>query len=110
MEAPPTPGRPVFRFSDGNLSRKSIPSKWDDAEKWLTSSSCRESPAHVTKVPDSAIIARSNGGLLLQQDDAFAEKLWRADEKKATNFHRQLVSLSSDSAFNGLSSKVQLEG
>ncbi|KAL8230241.1 hypothetical protein R6Q57_000019 [Mikania cordata] len=32
IEAPPTPGRPLFSFS---ASRKNFPSKWDDAEKWL---------------------------------------------------------------------------
>uniref|UniRef100_A0A803M9P1 Remorin C-terminal domain-containing protein n=1 Tax=Chenopodium quinoa TaxID=63459 RepID=A0A803M9P1_CHEQI len=32
MEAPSTPGRPIFSFS---VARKSVPSKWDDAEKWL---------------------------------------------------------------------------
>ncbi|GAB2222180.1 hypothetical protein Drorol1_Dr00013383 [Drosera rotundifolia] len=44
--APATPGRPVFSFS---VSRKSnFPSKWDDAEKWLisTTGSCHDSPAH----------------------------------------------------------------
>ncbi|XP_027125484.1 uncharacterized protein [Coffea arabica] len=46
-DAPPTPGRPIFSFSVGNLSRKSFPSKWEDAEKWLISgSSCHDSPAH----------------------------------------------------------------
>ena len=50
--APPTPGRPVFGFSSGspaNFPRKSFPSKWDDAEKWLisSSSSCHDSPAHI---------------------------------------------------------------
>ncbi|VFR00125.1 unnamed protein product [Cuscuta campestris] len=34
-DGPSTPGRPVFSFSVGNFSRKSIPSKWDDAEKWV---------------------------------------------------------------------------
>ncbi|KAM5579673.1 hypothetical protein ABKV19_009454 [Rosa sericea] len=54
LEAPPTPGRPVFSFSVGNLSRKSFPSKWDDAEKWLISSSCHDSPAHhTTKVSNA---------------------------------------------------------
>ncbi|KAJ8447535.1 hypothetical protein Cgig2_031148 [Carnegiea gigantea] len=43
-EAPSTPGRPVFSFS---ASRRSLPSKWDDAEKWLMGGgSCHESPAH----------------------------------------------------------------
>ncbi|GKB38944.1 hypothetical protein Tco_0883886 [Tanacetum coccineum] len=42
VEAPPTPGRPIFSFSVG--SRKNIPSKWDDAQKWLISSP--DSPAH----------------------------------------------------------------
>lgn len=54
LEAPPTPGRPVFSFSVGNLSRKSFPSKWDDAEKWLINSSCHDSPAHnSTKVSNA---------------------------------------------------------
>ncbi|XP_008797357.1 uncharacterized protein LOC103712577 [Phoenix dactylifera] len=40
FEAPSTPGRPVFGFSGG---RKGIPSKWDEAEKWLiSSSSCHQ--------------------------------------------------------------------
>ncbi|PWA84832.1 Remorin, C-terminal [Artemisia annua] len=42
VEAPPTPGRPIFSFSVG--SRKNIPSKWDDAQKWLISGP--DSPAH----------------------------------------------------------------
>ncbi|KAM0936205.1 putative remorin [Dioscorea sansibarensis] len=50
VEAPSTPGRPLFRFSPGNPPRKSIPSKWDDAEKWLVSTSCHESPAHVERM------------------------------------------------------------
>ncbi|KAI3684119.1 hypothetical protein L6452_33338 [Arctium lappa] len=40
VEAPSTPGRPVFSFSVGNnVSRKNllVPSKWNDAEKWLIS-------------------------------------------------------------------------
>ncbi|XP_019196288.1 PREDICTED: uncharacterized protein LOC109190269 [Ipomoea nil] len=47
MEGPSTPGRPIFSFSVGNFSRKSVPSKWDDAEKWVVNgSSCHDSPAH----------------------------------------------------------------
>lgn len=45
LDSPSTPGRPVFTFSSG-LPRKSFPSKWDDAEKWLMSTSCHDSPAH----------------------------------------------------------------
>lgn len=39
VEAPPTPGRPVFSFSVGNnVTRKNpVSSKWNDAEKWLIS-------------------------------------------------------------------------
>ncbi|CAJ1976066.1 unnamed protein product [Sphenostylis stenocarpa] len=48
LEAPSTPGRPFFSFNSiGNLSRKSFPSKWDDAEKWLISS--HHSPPHTIK-------------------------------------------------------------
>ncbi|CAH9137474.1 unnamed protein product [Cuscuta epithymum] len=44
--APSTPGRPIFSFSVGNFSRKSVPSKWDDAEKWVVNgSSCHDSPS-----------------------------------------------------------------
>ncbi|MED6136517.1 hypothetical protein PIB30_056701 [Stylosanthes scabra] len=52
LEALATPGRLVFSFTTigRNLSRKIIPSNWDDAEKWVMSSSCRESPAHVNAV------------------------------------------------------------
>ncbi|XP_076889387.1 uncharacterized protein LOC143540127 [Bidens hawaiensis] len=45
VEAPATPGRPVFSFSVGAGSRKNFPSKWDDAQKWLISGP----PAHVSK-------------------------------------------------------------
>ncbi|KAI3521310.1 hypothetical protein L1887_10773 [Cichorium endivia] len=63
MEAPSTPGRPVFSFSVG--SRKNVPSKWDDAEKWLISGS--DSPAHhhlhgFVKSPDFVSKNGSNGG------------------------------------------------
>ncbi|CAH8382185.1 unnamed protein product [Eruca vesicaria subsp. sativa] len=49
MESPCTPGRGVFSFSS-NVSgrRRNFPSKWDDAEKWVTSG--HESPAHTLKV------------------------------------------------------------
>ncbi|XP_076926362.1 uncharacterized protein LOC143589498 [Bidens hawaiensis] len=43
VEAPATLGRPVFSFSVGVGSRKSFPSKWDDAQKWLISGP----PAHL---------------------------------------------------------------
>ncbi|KAE9605796.1 hypothetical protein Lal_00024686 [Lupinus albus] len=54
LEAPSTPGRPVFNFTSNvglrrNLSRKNFPSKWDDAEKWVmnttTTTSCQDSPS-----------------------------------------------------------------
>lgn len=49
MESPCTPGRGVFSFSS-NVSgrRRNFPSKWVDAEKWVTSG--HESPAHSLKV------------------------------------------------------------
>ncbi|KAK2652932.1 hypothetical protein Ddye_012788 [Dipteronia dyeriana] len=50
-EAPSTPGRPVFSFSVGHFSRKNVPSKWDDAEKWLNTTSLHDSPAHPIKPP-----------------------------------------------------------
>ncbi|CAF2080921.1 unnamed protein product [Brassica napus] len=49
MESPCTPGRGVFSFSSSlsGRRRRNFPSKWDDAEKWVTSS--HESPAHSLK-------------------------------------------------------------
>lgn len=49
MESPCTPGRGVFSFSS-NVSgrRRNFPSKWIDAEKWVTSSG-HDSPAHSLK-------------------------------------------------------------
>ncbi|KAH0451987.1 hypothetical protein IEQ34_019286 [Dendrobium chrysotoxum] len=60
LETPSTPGRPVFSFSTGNLYRKSFPSKWDNAEKWLMSSSCHESPAHGIKPWESSNSSKPN--------------------------------------------------
>ncbi|XP_010479966.1 PREDICTED: uncharacterized protein LOC104758737 isoform X2 [Camelina sativa] len=50
MESPCTPGRGVFSFSS-NVSgrRRNFPSKWIDAEKWVTTTSGHDSPAHSLK-------------------------------------------------------------
>lgn len=79
VEAPPTPGRPVFSFSAGNHSRKSFPSKWDDAEKWLMSSSCYDSPAHNTKPSEPSKIKQADS--FKQQVGVFAEKSRVTEEK-----------------------------
>ncbi|KAJ0008391.1 hypothetical protein Pint_29449 [Pistacia integerrima] len=81
MEAPSTPGRPVFSFNVGNFSRKSVPSKWDDAEKWLNSSSCHESPAHTMKpIPESSK-NHKQGEIFKQQMEVFSEKSRVTEEK-----------------------------
>lgn len=74
MEAPSTPGRPVFSFS---VSRKSVPSKWDDAEKWLIGGgSCHESPAHhafhIKGSNSKGMMMREN--FCKQQSQVFADK------------------------------------
>lgn len=80
VEAPPTPGRPVFSFSVGNPSRKNFPSKWDDAEKWLISSSCHDSPAHTIKPSESSKINKQSY-CFKQQAEVFAEKSRVTEEK-----------------------------
>ncbi|KAF8027473.1 hypothetical protein BT93_E0394 [Corymbia citriodora subsp. variegata] len=72
LQAPSTPGRPVFSFSVGrNLSRRSFPSKWDDAEKWLmSSSSCHNSPGHALKPLEPPRISRHSNSNI----EVFAEK------------------------------------
>ena len=81
LEAPPTPGRPVFSFSVGNLTGKSFPSKWDDAEKWLISSSCHESPAHPIKHPSDSSKITKQCDEVKQQVEVFAEKCRVTEEK-----------------------------
>lgn len=109
FEAPPTPGRPVFSFSAGNFSRKSFPSKWDDAEKWLISSSCHDSPAHTLKTSESVRIAKPSDYNFKQQMDVFADKSRVTEEKvskkEVSSFHCSASLENHDSvrAFNGVS-------
>ncbi|GMY34890.1 hypothetical protein FCV25MIE_30132 [Fagus crenata] len=82
VEAPPTPGRPVFSFSTvGNHSRKSFPSKWDDAEKWLMSTSCHDSPAHPIKPSSESSKFTKQCDNFKQQVEVFAEKSRVTEEK-----------------------------
>ncbi|CAN4089212.1 unnamed protein product [Withania somnifera] len=88
MDAPSTPGRPIFSFSVGNFSRKSFPSKWDDAEKWLVNgSSIQDSPAshhnNGLKPPleSSKLLMQCNGFKLKEAENVFAEKNRVTDEK-----------------------------
>lgn len=112
LEAPSTPGRPVFSFSGGSHSRKSFPSKWDDAEKWLISSSCHESPAHVMRAQEASRIIKQNDAIQ-QKADIFAEKCRVTEEKVSgfgVGFNGSLSLESSNSAFHGASSEVLLKG
>lgn len=112
LEAPATPGRPVFSFSVGNHIRKSFPSKWDDAEKWLISSSCHESPAHVMRAQEAPKIFKQNE-VIQQKADVFAEKCRVTEEKvsgSGVSFNGSLSLESSNSAFHGASSEVLLKG
>ncbi|EYU21275.1 hypothetical protein ABFS82_09G128300 [Erythranthe guttata] len=94
VEAPPTPGRPVFSFSTANYSRKSFPSKWDDAEKWLAGgNSCHDSPANnntsyshgvFKALEPSRMFTRQCSGYKPQLGDIFAEKSRITDEKVST--------------------------
>ncbi|XP_023527870.1 uncharacterized protein LOC111790959 isoform X1 [Cucurbita pepo subsp. pepo] len=73
MESPSTPGRPVFGFSVGNLLRNNVPSKWDEAEKWLVCSPCNDSPAHTLKPSEPT--------RMLKQCEVFAEKSRVTEER-----------------------------
>ncbi|GMI77834.1 hypothetical protein like AT1G53860 [Hibiscus trionum] len=74
FEAPSTPGRPVFSFSGGGGGRKSFPSKWDDAEKWLINSSGHDSPAHshTIKLPPAMVAKQCDN--FKQQAEVLSEK------------------------------------
>lgn len=101
LDSPSTPGRPLFSFSSG-LPRKSFPSKWDDAEKWLMSTSCHDSPAHINNnnntlkvsVSDSSKITNRTQchdvGFKHQVMEDFSEKSRVTEErvsKAVSNFH-----------------------
>ncbi|XP_039064989.1 uncharacterized protein LOC120210299 [Hibiscus syriacus] len=94
FEAPSTPGRPVFNFSGGGnnggggggyLARKCFPSKWDDAEKWLISSSCHESPAHTMK-PESSKVAKHCDNFK-QQAEVFKGSVPQEHHNQTRNFN-----------------------
>ncbi|KAI9093944.1 hypothetical protein K1719_026942 [Acacia pycnantha] len=48
VEAPSTPGRPIFRFRKSN-----VPSKWDDAEKWVIGSHGSSTASASSKISTS---------------------------------------------------------
>ncbi|CAA3008671.1 Hypothetical predicted protein [Olea europaea subsp. europaea] len=108
VEAPPSPGRPTFSFNSGNFKRKSFPSKWDDAEKWIVSgSSCHDSPAHhfdlIKPLEASKMYSKQCNGYNLHQPDVFAEKFrvtGEKDSKVVSNFQRASA-MDSARPFNG---------
>ncbi|KAJ4762038.1 Remorin [Rhynchospora pubera] len=65
IEGSTTPGRPLFfSFSPSHLYRKNVPSKWEDAEKWLVGTgSCHDSPLHGVKMQETLKASRLSGGL-----------------------------------------------
>ncbi|XP_026430079.1 uncharacterized protein LOC113326595 [Papaver somniferum] len=88
IEAPPTPGRPVFSFSNstGNHhSRKGFPSKWDNAEKWIIST--HDSPAHPFVKPSP---------VFQQKSEIFSEK-----SVNVKSFDQPTTTTVSVSAFHG---------
>ncbi|KAG1342567.1 putative DNA repair protein RAD51 [Cocos nucifera] len=112
LETPSTPGRPVFSLSPGYLSRKSIPSKWDDAEKWLINSSCHGSPAHGFKPSEPSRVSRQND-VFHQKSDAISEKARLSQEKTpsapVSSFYGTVMPLVPNVAFHGASSDVLLK-
>lgn len=119
-EAPPTPGRPIFSFSTtGTFSRKSIPSKWDDAEKWLNgNNSCHDSPAHhyhhhqglkpleVSKVFKQFERCKSQGEVFPEKTRITEEKVTKSvlSIKGSIALENQV----SDAAFNGVSASADV--
>ncbi|KAJ9559936.1 hypothetical protein OSB04_005096 [Centaurea solstitialis] len=92
IEAPSTPGRPVFSFSVGNnVSRKNlVPSKWNDAEKWLVSD-------HITTIlifmSSDFVPKKSNSNKQLERHDHQTKLSPPAAEEKV----QKAVSISTSS-------------
>lgn len=123
-EGPSTPGRPIFRISTSRnfSSRKSFPSKWDDAEKWLNgSSSCHDSPAHHqthgSKPLEGTKVFKQFEGCR-PQVEVFAEKTRVTEEKVTKSVSSTEGSIAvdflsiSERAVNGVSASanVRLKG
>lgn len=100
MESPSTPGRPVFGFSVGNLLRNNVPSKWDEAEKWLVCSPCNDSPSHTLKPSEPT--------RMLKQCEVFAEKS-RVTEERISKAPPRIVNGVSDLHLKGNNFPVLLE-
>ncbi|KAJ7951434.1 Remorin family protein [Quillaja saponaria] len=115
VEAPSTPGRPVFSFSSvATLARKNFPSKWDDAEKWLISNgSCHDSPSHNIKLSEPSKSTKLCDNLK-QQIEGLAEKSRVTQErvsKAVTSFQgpQPLNSHKYNSGtFNGISGSTDI--
>ncbi|KAG6525360.1 hypothetical protein ZIOFF_015316 [Zingiber officinale] len=90
VESPSTPYRAAISFSPGHPYRKNVPSKWDDAEKWLISSSCHESPAHLTKLRQSGVFPQKGGSFEEKKAPSstvpsFDEPFMRVDPNLSSN-------------------------
>lgn len=59
LDGPSTPGRPAFGFS-GVGGRKSIPSKWDDADKWVI----QDFPSHLSEETEPVRVQKQSHVLL----------------------------------------------
>ncbi|KAI3512462.1 hypothetical protein L1887_19778 [Cichorium endivia] len=118
VEAPSTPGRPVFSFSVGdNVSRKNfVPSKWNDAEKWLVSDHHSDSTAHHHHhlngfVKSADFVSRksssSNGSVIKQQTKVISEK--PAEKVSIFQEHRHHNGTSPSDSFDVLKDKFTNE-
>ncbi|OAY81583.1 Remorin [Ananas comosus] len=106
----PTYLQPSSLFQSAKMG---VPSKWEDAEKWLISSSCHESPAHhLVKSSDPSKISKQNGGFD-QKGGGFPEKVRVCEEKgfrnSVSSFDGQLVPLDPSVALHGASAEVLLK-
>lgn len=116
LETPSTPGRPVFKFSVGSFSRKNVPSKWEDAEKWLISGSCHESPAHGSKPSEMSKLSRQHVALQPKVDafEAFEEKLRISEaivnKAPVSGVEVPVAGLVPNDDFHGFSSEILLKG
>ncbi|KAI3737782.1 hypothetical protein L2E82_27794 [Cichorium intybus] len=119
VEAPSTPGRPVFSFSVGdNVSRKNfVPSKWNDAEKWLVSDHHSDNTAHHHHhlngfVKSADFVSRkssssSNGSVIKQQTKVISEKT--AEKASIFQEHRHHNGTSPSDSFDVLKDKFTNE-
>ncbi|KMZ57615.1 Remorin family protein [Zostera marina] len=113
-DGPSTPGRPAFGFS-GVGGRKSIPSKWDDADKWVISASYHDFPSYLSEETDpvrmqkqSDVLFKSKTSHEVSSDVFLEDKFTEKAEPIILGFEENLLFTKTDHSVHRRDSTTQV--